>query len=193
MKESYGKGLATHAGPESCGAARKGGVEALTGVCAGRVLSRERNFLRGTEAVGESGRLRPAHRYREMRRDPARSEPPCTYGNTSRGNREMPCSPGAAGRVGKSTDARRRCTDKAGRTGARSTREVGEQDRATGGGKGPGQREPARAKRGCGCKAGQACKVRSSGYVKRQTKLGPSGSARSCIPSTTWIRCVWPT
>ena len=42
MKESYGEGLATHTGPESCGAACKGRVEALTGARAGRVLSRER-------------------------------------------------------------------------------------------------------------------------------------------------------
>ena len=28
MKESYSEGLAIHAGPESCGAAREGGVEA---------------------------------------------------------------------------------------------------------------------------------------------------------------------
>ena len=44
MKESYGEGLATHTGPESCGAARKGGGEALTGERAGRVLSRERTY-----------------------------------------------------------------------------------------------------------------------------------------------------
>ncbi len=31
MKESYGEGLATHTGPESCGAAREGGDEAWTG------------------------------------------------------------------------------------------------------------------------------------------------------------------
>jgi hypothetical protein len=31
MKESYESGSATHIGPESCGAAREGGVEALTG------------------------------------------------------------------------------------------------------------------------------------------------------------------
>jgi hypothetical protein len=31
MKESYGEGLATHTGPESCGAAREGIDEALTG------------------------------------------------------------------------------------------------------------------------------------------------------------------
>ena len=89
MKESYGEGLATHTGPESCGASRKGGVEALTGVRAGRVFSRERHFLRGADAVRRSGRLQPAHRYREMRRDPARSETLCMYGNTSRENREI--------------------------------------------------------------------------------------------------------
>jgi hypothetical protein len=43
MKESYESGLATHIGPESCGAAREGGVEALTGESAGRVFSRVRN------------------------------------------------------------------------------------------------------------------------------------------------------
>ncbi len=32
MKESYVEGIATHDGPESYGVARKGGVEALTGV-----------------------------------------------------------------------------------------------------------------------------------------------------------------
>jgi len=110
MKESYGEGVATHTGPESCGAAREGGVEALTGVRAGRVLSRERTLLRGADAVGGCGRPHSAHRYREMRRSPARSETPCTYGNTSRENREIPCSPaaeGAAGRIEKSKDVRR--------------------------------------------------------------------------------------
>ena len=110
MQESYGEGVATHTDPESCGAACKDCVEALTGARAGRVLSRESDFLRGADAVGESGRPHPAHRYREMRRDPARSETPCTYGNTSRENREIPCPPvedGAAGRVGKSKDSRR--------------------------------------------------------------------------------------
>ena len=111
MQESYGERLATHTGPESCGAARKGGVEALTGVRTGRVLSRERSSLRGADAVGESGRPHPVHRYREMRRDPARSQTPCTHGNTSRENLEIPGLPaadGAAGRVGKSKDVRRR-------------------------------------------------------------------------------------
>jgi len=111
MKESYGEGLATHADPESCGADCEGGVEALTGARAGRVFSRERTFLRDADAVGESGRPHQAYRYRERRLGPARSETPCTYGRTSRGSREVPCPPaadGAAGRVGKSKDVRRR-------------------------------------------------------------------------------------
>lgn len=110
MKESYESGSATHIGPESCGAARKGGVEALTGERAGRVFSRVRTFLRDADAVGESGRPHPVHRYREVRQSPARSETPCTYGSTSLGNREIPGSPRAAvalGRIGKSKDVRR--------------------------------------------------------------------------------------
>ena len=110
MKESYGEGLATHADPESCGATCEGGDEALTGARAGQVFSRESSILRGADAVRRSGRPHPARRYREKRRDPARSETLCTYGNTSHENREILCPPaadGAAGRIGKSKDARR--------------------------------------------------------------------------------------
>jgi RNA-directed DNA polymerase len=119
MKESHGEGLATHSGPESCGAVRKESVEALTGVGAGRVFSRERISLRDADAVGVSGRPNRAHRYREMRPGPARSETPCTYGNISHENREVLCSPavdGIAGRVGKSKDIRRRWTSTGSRT-----------------------------------------------------------------------------
>jgi RNA-directed DNA polymerase len=116
MKESYVEGLAAHSGPESCVDVREGTGEALTGVRAGRVLSREsdsclRADLRGADAVEERGRPHPGHRYRETPGDPARSETPCMYGNTSRENREIPCPPatdGVAGRVGKSKDTRRR-------------------------------------------------------------------------------------
>jgi hypothetical protein len=110
MKESHECELATHIGPESCGAARKGGVEALTGERAGRVLSRVRTFLRDADAVGESGRPHRVHRYREVRQSPARSETLGTYANTLLGNREIPGSPRAAvalGRIGKSKDVRR--------------------------------------------------------------------------------------
>ncbi len=111
MKESYTEGLATHSGPESCGVARKGSVEALTGVGAGRVFSRERSKVRDADAVGMSGRRHRAHRYRGMRPGPARSQTRCTYGNTWHENREVlgsPAADGAAGRVGKSKDVRRR-------------------------------------------------------------------------------------
>jgi hypothetical protein len=110
MQKSYECELATHIGPESCGAARKGGVEALTGERAGPILSRERKTLRDADAVGESGRPHPVHRYREVQGSPARSETPCTYADTSRGNREIPSPPRVAvtlGRIGKSKDARR--------------------------------------------------------------------------------------
>ena len=115
MKESYGEGVASHTGPESCAVVREGGGEALTGGRAGRVLSREihahrERALRGADAVEEGGRPHRARRHRETRRDPARSETPSTHGSTSHGNREIPRSPAAAasaGRIGKSKDARR--------------------------------------------------------------------------------------
>ena len=109
MKESYESGLTTHIGPESCGAAREGCVEALTGERAGRVFSRVRPLLRDADAVRRCGRPHRVHRYREVCQSPARSETPCTYGSTSNGNREIPGSPRTAaslGRIGKSKDAR---------------------------------------------------------------------------------------
>ena len=111
MQESYAEGLATHGGPESCVVVRKGAVEALTGVRAGRVWSRERPKLRGADAVGRGGRPHAGRRYRETFRDPARSETPGTHGNTSDGSREIPCFPGTddvSGRAVKSKDVRRR-------------------------------------------------------------------------------------
>ena len=102
--------MATHIGPESRGAAREGGVEALTGERAGRVYSREKPFLRDADAVGESARSHPVHRYREVYGSPARSQAQSTYGSTSRGNREIPGPPRAVvamGCIGKSKDVRR--------------------------------------------------------------------------------------
>ena len=117
MKESYGEGVATHTDPETCAGARKGAGEALTGARAGRVSSREihapsrkRRPLWGADAMEVGGRRHPTRRYRETRRDPARSETPRTYGNTAHGNREIPRLPGemhTTGRIGKSKDVRR--------------------------------------------------------------------------------------
>ena len=110
MKESYGEGLATHTGPESCGATRKRDVEALTGARTGWVFSRERQLLRGADAVGESGRPHPERRHRKALWNPARSKTPRMHGNTLRENRES-LSPsdadGVSERIGKSKDSRR--------------------------------------------------------------------------------------
>ena len=111
MEVSCGEGVASHTGPESCAVAREGGGEALTGVRAGRVSSRENDGqLRGADAMVTGGRPHRSRRYRETRLDPARSETPSTHGSTSRGSREIPRPPaaeGAAGRTGKSKDVRR--------------------------------------------------------------------------------------
>jgi hypothetical protein len=117
MEVSYVEGIANHNGPESCGAAREGGDEALTGERTGRVLSREinalprkRQVLRDADAVDKGGRPHREQRQRKVLPDPARSETPSMYGNTLCGNREIPPPPAeesAAGRIGKSKDVSR--------------------------------------------------------------------------------------
>ncbi len=65
--------------------------EALTGVVAGRVLSREIiTRLWGAEAVDGSVRQNRMHRYREMRTNPARSETLCMHSSILYGSREIP-------------------------------------------------------------------------------------------------------
>ena len=111
MKESYGEGLATRTGPESCGGVREGVDEALTGERAGWVSSRESANLWDADAVRKCGRRNQEHRNREVLTSPTRSQTPCTFGNTMLGNREIRCSPAAnvaTGRVEKSKDVRRR-------------------------------------------------------------------------------------
>jgi len=110
MKESYVEGLAAHDGPESCVGVREGGGEALTGVRAGRVFSRERRLppgrrrskgmrkatsgvplwrgAAGPRAVGD-----PEHVRKHLAREP--------------GDPMFARADGGAGRVGKSEDARR--------------------------------------------------------------------------------------
>ena len=117
MKVSDVEEVANHNGSESCGAAREGGDEALTGERTGRVLSREihalpreRQELRDADAVEISGRQHWMRRQRKTRPDPARSETPNMYGNTLNGNREIPrllAEERAAGRIGKSKDVSR--------------------------------------------------------------------------------------
>ena len=114
---SYVEGLATHIGPESCvNIVRKGEGEALTGVRAGWVLSREIHappqggLLRGADAVEKSGRPHPRRRTGKTPRNPARSQTPGMHASTLLGNREVPRpsdADEASERIGKSRDERR--------------------------------------------------------------------------------------
>jgi hypothetical protein len=116
MEVPYSEGLANHADPESCVGVRKAAGEALTGVRAGWVLSREINapprggLLRGADAVEKCGRQDLQSREGERLQDPARSETPRMYASISCGNREVPLVSVVARpaeRVGRSKDRSR--------------------------------------------------------------------------------------
>jgi hypothetical protein len=64
MKVRYREGIANHPGPESCGGAREGAAEALTGEAAGQSLSRvishlERRRSRAVRKATLLGALTP--------------------------------------------------------------------------------------------------------------------------------------
>jgi hypothetical protein len=79
MKESYRKGVATHLGPESWGDVREGVTQALTGVHAGQVSSRE-ILLPGRRRGSGLGRQHEQWRNREPLLVPARSQTLCMHG-----------------------------------------------------------------------------------------------------------------
>ena len=110
MKESYVEGLAAHDGPESCGGAREDVGEALTGVRAGRVFSREKDHPPGCRrnermrkatsgallsqgASGPRAVRDPVHVRKHLAREP--------------GDPTFTAPDGRAGRIGKSEDVRR--------------------------------------------------------------------------------------
>jgi len=97
MKTSYFEGLASYGGPESCLSTGNGGREALTGVRAGQVLSRETHAPRrkvrvvwGVEAVEISRRRHQCARFGEIAWDPKRSETLRTGACNSFGNWKIP-------------------------------------------------------------------------------------------------------
>ena len=59
MKESYGKGVASHPGPELCLASREAAIEALTGI------ELRNNRDRSADVVYQGGRQHPRVRYRK--------------------------------------------------------------------------------------------------------------------------------
>jgi hypothetical protein len=84
------EGIANHDSPKSCAVAGDRLGEALTGGGVGPVLSREINELSGAETLEDERRQHLVARYRECRRDPARSKIRCMRPSTSCGNREIP-------------------------------------------------------------------------------------------------------
>ena len=90
MQESHTEGLASHGDPESCAGARKGAGEALTGVHAGGISSREITCNQGADAVVLSGRQHTGVRKGEHQGGPARSKTSSMRGSSMRENRESP-------------------------------------------------------------------------------------------------------
>jgi hypothetical protein len=116
MRVSYSEGVATQTDSESCIVVRKGAGEALTGVGAGQVWSREieppsrkRWPLWGADALEPSGRRNWERRNRETLLDPARSKTLSMHASTLCGSREIPCLSveGNTDRIGKSKDTHR--------------------------------------------------------------------------------------
>src|ERR1700757_1554338 len=93
MEALYIEGIATHDDPESCGCAREGAAEALTGAVAGWAIEPRNQAIRGADAVIECGRQHRWRRFSESLVDPARSKILCMQRISMRENREIPRSP----------------------------------------------------------------------------------------------------
>ena len=74
MKARYRKGLANHPDPDSCGGAREGVVEALTGESAGQPLSREITQSGAPTLLSEAEGHTDEGATREPSKGPARSQ-----------------------------------------------------------------------------------------------------------------------
>ena len=90
--------------PSHARALVRGLAKRSTGESAGRVWSREINWVWGADVVLAIGRQHDPWRYRKSLVDLAWSETPSMHGHSMRENREihwLPASDGAAGRKGK--------------------------------------------------------------------------------------------
>jgi len=108
MKEPYDEGLANRIGPESCGGGSNETAEALTGVRAGQVLSREMLAYSRVPTKWVSWKATSGVSLSQDTVGPSAVEGLGTYGNTLHGNRESLCPlldrEGYRGRIGKSED-----------------------------------------------------------------------------------------
>ena len=110
MKKSYVEGLAAHGGPESCVGVRKDTGEALTGVRAGRVFSREIDFPLGRRRCRSKRKATPGG---SPARDPSGSHAVRDPVHVRKHLAREPGDPlfaridGDSGRIGKSKDVRR--------------------------------------------------------------------------------------
>src|SRR5262245_57017508 len=92
MKESHGKGPASHPDHESCVGGREAGSEALTGAHAGQPSSCEIRSSGVPTLLSEAEGHTEIGVRGEPVADPAQSETLCMRGNSSHGNREIPAS-----------------------------------------------------------------------------------------------------
>ena len=108
MKEPYGEGLANHTGPESCGGGSNASAEALTGVRAGQVLSREILLNHRVLTLWDITESNTGHVVSARYARTLRGRRPCACAETSHAGagRSHDClqQEGAAGRIGKSKD-----------------------------------------------------------------------------------------
>jgi len=110
MKESYECEIAAHDGPESCGAAREGSAEALTGERACRGIQPRKTIPPGCRRCKEKRKAPSAAPISRGTPESRAISDPSTYVVTTHGNREIPGLPRpavAVGHIGKFKDARR--------------------------------------------------------------------------------------
>src|SRR5262249_38146686 len=101
MKESYGKGPASHPDPASCGSGRKASAEALTGAHAGQPSSCEIRSSGAPPLLSEAEGHTGTGVMGEPVAGPAQSKTLSMRGNSSHGNRELPAPPVADGGTGR--------------------------------------------------------------------------------------------
>ena len=99
MQEPYGESLANYADLESCAGGGNIAGEALTEALAGRLASREIPLFE-YHLVHRKGRPYQSSHFRKRRVNPARSQNPCTPGNSQHENRETSEAPAAKWQTG---------------------------------------------------------------------------------------------